>query len=84
VSLKTINPYQHYKPVCLECHDPHTTGATRPPIVMHPLDDLPPCVTCHGPEGFKARNLRHPDATTEDAACLECHGRNRGPARDDD
>jgi hypothetical protein len=84
VSLKTINPYQHYKPVCLECHDPHTTDATRPPIVMHPLDDLPPCVTCHGPEGFKARNLRHPDATTEDAACLECHGRNRGPARDDD
>ena len=84
VSLKTINPFQHYKPVCLECHDPHTTDATRPPVVRHPLDDLPPCVTCHGPDGFKARNQRHPDATTDDAACLECHAPNRGPARDDD
>ena len=84
VSLKTINPFQHYKPVCLECHDPHTSDAVRPPIVRHPLDDLPPCVTCHDPEGFKARNQRHPDATTNDAACLECHAPNRGPARDDD
>lgn len=83
-TLKTIDPWQHYKPVCLECHDPHTTDATRPPVVRHPLDDLPPCITCHGPEGFKARNLRHPDATTNDAACLECHAPNRGPARDDD
>ncbi len=83
VGLKTIDPWQHYKPVCLECHDPHTTAATRPPVVRHPLDDLPPCITCHGPDGFKARNQRHPDATTDDAACLECHGPNRGPARGD-
>jgi hypothetical protein len=83
-AFRTITPTQHFKPVCLECHDPHTTDAMRPPVVRHPLDDLPPCVTCHGPAGFKARNQRHPDATTDDPACLECHAPNRGPARDDD
>ncbi|HEX5828442.1 MAG TPA: multiheme c-type cytochrome [Candidatus Limnocylindrales bacterium] len=82
-TISTIDPWQHYKPVCLECHDPHTSDAMRPPIVLHPLDDLPPCVVCHGPEGFKARNQRHPDEATEDAVCLECHGKNRGPAKDD-
>jgi hypothetical protein len=82
MQLPRIDPWQHYKPVCLECHDPHTSEAMRPPVVLHPLDDLPPCVTCHGPEGFKARNQRHPDASTDDAACMECHGGNRGPARD--
>ena len=84
VALKTIDQRQHFKPVCLECHDPHTAVAMRPPVVRHPLDDLPPCVVCHGPEGFKARNQRHPDEATNDAACLECHAPNRGPARDND
>jgi cytochrome c554/c'-like protein len=83
-TLAVVNPWQHYEPVCLECHDPHTSVAVRPPAVRHPLDDLPPCITCHGPDGFMARTARHPAATTDDAGCLACHGPNRGPARDDD
>jgi hypothetical protein len=71
---------QHYVSSCLECHDPHTGIANRPPIVRHPLQDLPPCLTCHGPEGFKARNQRHPAGSEDDKRCLECHLEGRGPA----
>jgi len=81
-SLHTIDQWQHYKPVCLDCHDPHTTAATRPPQVMHPLANLPECITCHGPEGFKARNIRHPDEATDDVSCLECHAKGRGPEQE--
>ena len=69
----------HYVPVCLQCHDPHTGLANRPPIVEHTLDHLPPCLTCHGPEGFKARNQRHPAGSTDDQPCLDCHAPGRGP-----
>ena len=79
----TIDPWQHYKPACLECHDPHTAAAVRPPVVLHPLAKLPPCITCHGPEGFKARNIYHPDQGTDDVSCLECHAKGRGPEQDE-
>lgn len=74
-----IVPALHYVPVCLQCHDPHTTIAVRPPVVLHPLANLPPCLTCHGPEGFKARNQRHPSGSIDDQACLDCHAAGRGP-----
>lgn len=77
--LHQIVPAEHYTSACLQCHDPHTAFARRPPIVQHPLDKLPPCLTCHGPEGFKARNQRHPTGTADDKPCLDCHAIGRGP-----
>ncbi len=77
--IRQIVPGQHYVSSCLECHEPHAGTANRPPVVLHPLEDLPPCLTCHGPEGFKARNQRHPDGSVEDGRCLECHAAGRGP-----
>ncbi len=73
-----IVPGDHYISACLECHDPHTAIARRPPVVTHPLANLPPCLTCHGPDGFKARNQRHPSGSMDDGACLECHAAGRG------
>ncbi len=77
--FKTIVPADHYVGQCLQCHDPHTTAAQHPPVVSHPLDNLPPCLTCHGPDGFKARNERHPSGLLTDQECLECHAAGRGP-----
>ena len=68
----------HYVPLCLQCHDPHTAVANRPPVVLHPLENLPPCITCHGPDGFKARSQRHP-VVSDDERCLDCHAPGRGP-----
>jgi hypothetical protein len=82
VGFRQIIPTQHYVSACLACHDPHTAIARRPPVVQHPLDNLPACLTCHGPDGFKARNQRHPVIDNDDKACLECHGPGRGPAED--
>ena len=80
-SIRQIAPSDHYVAVCLQCHDPHTAISRRPPVVEHTLVNLPPCVTCHGPDGFKARNQRHP--TVEgDASCLDCHAAGRGPEDD--
>lgn len=76
--LRQIVPAEHYVAECLQCHDPHTAISRRPPIVLHSLEKLPPCVTCHGPEGFKARNQRHPEVTS-DEPCLDCHAPGRGP-----
>lgn len=76
--LLQVRLADHYVPVCLQCHDPHTGVAHRPPVVLHPLENLPPCVTCHGPDGFKARSVRHPDVTG-DEPCLACHAPGRGP-----
>jgi len=75
--LRQVTPADHYAPVCLQCHDPHTAISRRPPEVLHPLAKLPLCATCHGPEGFKARNQRHP-VVPEDR-CLDCHATGRGP-----
>jgi hypothetical protein len=83
-AFRQIVPSEHYVSSCLECHDPHTGIANRPPVVLHPLEDLPPCLTCHGPEGFKTRNQRHPVGSEDDNKCLECHAAGRGPAEDDD
>lgn len=77
-SVRQVVPADHYVAECLQCHDPHTGISRRPPIVLHTLVDLPPCVTCHGPEGFKARNQRHPDVAG-DEPCLACHAPGRGP-----
>jgi hypothetical protein len=81
--LRGIIPSEHYVSNCLACHDPHTGVANRPPVVQHPLEKLPPCLTCHGPEGFKARNQRHPAGTSDDKPCLDCHAAGRGPGEDD-
>jgi hypothetical protein len=78
--LRGIIPAEHYVSTCLACHDPHTAIANRPPVVQHPLDKLPACLTCHGPEGFKARNVRHPAGSSDDKPCLDCHAAGRGPA----
>jgi hypothetical protein len=77
-SLRQVEPARHYISECLQCHDPHTGISRRPPVVLHTLENLPPCTTCHGPEGFKARNQRHP-AIEDDALCLPCHAAGRGP-----
>ncbi len=77
--FKTIVPANHYVGQCLQCHDPHTTLAQHPPVVSHPLANLPPCLTCHGPDGFKARNERHPSGLLTDQECLQCHEAGRGP-----
>ena len=78
-TLKQIVASQHYVTQCLECHNPHSSLANRPPVVLHPLENLPVCLTCHGPEGFKARNLRHPSGALTDKECLDCHQAGRGP-----
>ena len=72
-TLKQIVASQHYTAQCLECHDPHSSVAIQPPVVSHPLANLPACLTCHGPDGFKTRNLRHPSGALTDAECLTCH-----------
>lgn len=65
---------------CLACHNPHTGVSQRPPEVSHPLERLPHCIVCHGENGFKARNQRHPVATEDDQSCMACHLPGRGPA----
>lgn len=82
--LREIIPTEHYINECLQCHDPHTGIANRPPVVSHPLENLPRCLTCHGPEGFKSRNIRHPEDTGDDRQCLQCHAAGRGPSEDED
>lgn len=78
--FRTIVPADHYVGQCLQCHDPHSAWAEHPPVVSHPLDDsLPTCLTCHGPDGFKARNERHPAGLLTDQECLLCHALGRGP-----
>ena len=76
-AIRQVVLADHFVAVCLQCHDPHTAISRRPPIVQHTLENLPPCITCHGPEGFKARNQRHP-VVSGDAPCLDCHAAGRG------
>ena len=56
---------------CLRCHDPHSIVATRPPTVSHPLDNLPACTVCHGPDGLKKVPSGH--ELVADSVCLSCH-----------
>lgn len=56
---------------CLLCHDPHETTPLAPPRVLHPLDRLPDCLVCHGPEGLRPMPERHPAWPEGD--CLTCH-----------
>ena len=81
--FRQIVPADHYTTACLACHDPHTAISRRPPVVAHPLGNLPPCITCHGPDGFKARSQRHPIVAADDPTCLACHQAGRGPTRTD-
>jgi predicted CXXCH cytochrome family protein len=64
----------HYTVECLKCHDPHTGISIRPLLVLHPIANLPFCVTCHGDDAFRERGVRHPEGSEDDRACLECHG----------
>lgn len=82
ITFRQVVPSEHYVSTCLQCHDPHTGISNRPPIVEHPLDNLPPCLVCHGPDGFKTMNIRHPEVTGSDKPCLACHARGRGPAEE--
>ncbi len=67
-----IDVTQHYEGAdCLRCHDPHTSRAVAPPVVTHPLADLPACTTCHSPVGLKRYPAGHQPAA--DAVCLSCH-----------
>jgi hypothetical protein len=58
---------------CLRCHDPHSIVAVRPPTVTHPLVDLPPCTSCHAPDGLKKVPTGH--ELVADGVCLSCHRR---------
>jgi hypothetical protein len=78
-TLKQIVPAQHDVSQCLQCRDPHSSIANRPPVVLHPLYNLTNCLTCHGPEGFKARNHRHPSGDLTVKERLDCHAARRGP-----
>jgi hypothetical protein len=64
---------------CLSCHDPHSTAATKPRQVTHPLAHLPACATCHAPLGLKSYPVNHEPAP--DNVCLACHrvGAGAGP-----
>jgi hypothetical protein len=67
----------HYRGAeCLRCHDPHTSAATKPREVTHPLVQLPTCATCHAPLGLKEYPANHEPAP--DQVCLACHGRGAG------
>lgn len=67
-----VAPDRHYFGAeCLSCHDPHTSLATTPVEVFHPLANLPSCSTCHAPLGLKTYPANHEPA--EDDVCLSCH-----------
>jgi hypothetical protein len=72
-AFSQIDPGTHYiGGECLRCHDPHSITAVRPPIVSHPLVDLPVCTTCHAPDGLKKIPAGH--ELVDDRICLSCHG----------
>lgn len=75
-----VNPQAHYTLECLACHNPHSGVSMKPPIVQHPIDGLPHCMTCHGQAAFEARDIRHPEASTDDQACLACHTAKKAPS----
>jgi hypothetical protein len=64
---------RHFIVECLACHDPHTGISRHPLAVLHPIRGLPGCVTCHGEEAFKARDMRHPITDEVDGECIKCH-----------
>ena len=72
-SFPQVDPATHYSGgQCLRCHDPHSIVAVRPPVVSHPLTDLPECTTCHAPDGLKKIPAGH--EIVGDTVCLSCHG----------
>lgn len=56
---------------CLGCHEPHRVEAKAPPLISHPLEGLPGCITCHTPDGLKPVPVGHEPAN--DAVCRTCH-----------
>jgi hypothetical protein len=68
-----VDPELHYSgSLCLRCHDPHAVLAVAPPNVTHPLEQLPPCITCHAPNGLTKLPSGH--ELVKDSVCLSCHG----------
>ncbi len=62
----------HYRPwSCDRCHDPHTATGTKPPLVSHPVANIPACTVCHGFNALKPMPRTHDESS--DAVCLGCH-----------
>ncbi len=71
-SFPQVDPSTHYATgVCLVCHDPHTPAGVAPPVVSHPLANLPECTACHRAGGLKPMPSGHVPAG--DAVCRACH-----------
>ncbi len=63
---------RHYPgALCISCHEAHSSAAVKPREVVHPLDHLPECITCHAPDGLKRFPADHRAAP--DPVCLACH-----------
>lgn len=70
--ISQVDPASHYSgDRCMRCHDPHSIVAVRPPVVSHPLANLPECTTCHAPDGLKKIPIGH--EIVRDEICLSCH-----------
>lgn len=72
IQFPQVDPGKHYPgAACLQCHDPHSAAADSPPVVTHPLQQLPDCTTCHAPDGLKRFPAGH--RLAPDSVCLGCH-----------
>ena len=72
VGFPVVNLAGHFGGApCLACHEPHAVVALQPPVISHPLEDLPACVTCHAPDALKPVPVGHEMA--EDSVCRTCH-----------
>jgi hypothetical protein len=70
--ISQVDPATHYSgDRCMRCHDPHSIVAVRPPVVSHPLANLPECTTCHAPDGLRKIPTGH--EIVRDEICLSCH-----------
>jgi len=70
--ISQVDPATHYSgDRCMRCHDPHSIVAVRPPVISHPLDNLPECTTCHAPDGLRKIPTGH--EIVRDEICLSCH-----------
>lgn len=71
-AIAQVDPSTHYGiGSCLRCHDAHSTQVMRPPVVLHPLANMPECRVCHGEHGLNPAPVGHVDS--DDEVCLGCH-----------